>query len=198
MDFRACATTGCTSPLAALVAGEPEHQAYRIMIETKRLLLRPMSAEDADELLLIFSDPRVMASFDDQLFDRSMMERWVPRNLAHQDTYGYGLFSVLLRDEELVIGDCGLEHMDLEGVPEVELGYDFRSDYLGRGLATEAATAVRDFAFGELGLTRLISLIRPSNVASIRVAERIGMVKESEIERGGHKYWVYARSQRET
>ena len=57
-----------------------------------------------------------------------------------------------MRDEELAISDCGLEHTDIEGAPEVEVGQDFRSDYWGRGLATEAATAVRDFAFGELGL----------------------------------------------
>jgi RimJ/RimL family protein N-acetyltransferase len=69
-----------------------------MMIETKRLLLSRMSEEDTDELLLIFSDPRVMVSFDDQLFDRFMMERWVSRNLEHQDKYGYGLFSVRLRD----------------------------------------------------------------------------------------------------
>jgi ribosomal-protein-alanine N-acetyltransferase len=166
-------------------------------IETARLCLRRMSAEDTDDLLLIFSDPRVMASFDDQLFDGSMMERWVRRNLEHQAQYGYGLFSVFLRDDGPLIGDCGLEHMEVEGRPEVELGYDFRSDHWGRGFATEAALAVRDFAFDSLGIARLVSLIRPSNVASCRVAEKIGMIKEYEIERGGHAYSVYSVSARE-
>lgn len=164
------------------------------MIETQRLLLRPMISGDIDELLLIFSDPRVMASFDDLLFDRSMMEAWVRRNLNHQEKHGYGLFSVVLHGEGVLIGDCGLEHMEVEGTPEVELGFDFRSDYWGRGYATEAATAVRDLAFGPLGLSRLISLIRPSNLASCRVAEKIGMCTERKIERANQPYWIYAVS----
>ena len=161
-------------------------------IETERLLLRSMTAQDTDELILIFSDPRVMASFGGDLFDRKQMEAWVQRNLAHQERYGYGLFSVIHKEEDRLIGDCGLEHMDVEGDPEVELGYDFRSDYWGRGLATEAASAVRDYAREQLGLTRLVSLIRPDNLASRRVAEKIGMAPERELVRGDQVYFVYA------
>ena len=168
------------------------------MIETARLLLRRMTEQDTGELLLVFSDPRVMASFGGELFDRTQMERWVRRNLEHQDKYGYGLFSVILKESGILIGDCGLEHMEVHGVPEVELGYDLRGDYWGRGFATEAAAAVRNFAIDVLGLPRLVSLIRPSNVASCRVAEKIGMLREIEIDRGGHIYWVYAVSKPET
>jgi len=163
-------------------------------IETRRLLLRRMTAEDTDALLAIFTDPRVMASFDNRLFDRPMMEQWVKSNLDHQDKHGYGLFSVISREEGILIGDCGLEHMEVGGAAEVELGYDFRSDHWNRGYATEAAGAVRDFALGKLNLPRLISLIRPSNLASCRVAEKIGMVREREIDRGGHPYWIFAIS----
>jgi ribosomal-protein-alanine N-acetyltransferase len=168
------------------------------MIETDRLILRTMRAEDVDDLLVIFSDPKVMASFGGQLFDRTMMEGWVRRNLAHQEEYGYGLFSVILKPRELLVGDCGLEHMEVDGCPEVEIGYDFRSDHWGRGLATEAAAAVRDYAFTEIGLERVVSLIRPDNVASLRVAEKIGMVKTKEIRRGDVVYWVYAKSREKT
>jgi RimJ/RimL family protein N-acetyltransferase len=73
-----------------------------------------------------------------------------------------------------------------------ELGYDLRSDQWGRGLATEAATAVRDFAFDVLGLPRLVSLIRVSNDASRRVAEKVGMTLAEELERRGVRYRVYA------
>lgn len=165
-----------------------------VMIETDRLILRKMRTEDVDDLLMIFSDPAVMASFGGRLFDRVMMERWVRRNLTHQEKYGYGLFSVILKAGELLVGDCGLEHMEVDGCPEVEIGYDFRSDYWGRGLATEAAAAVRDYAFAKIGLARVVSLIRPDNIASLRVAEKIGMVKTKEILRGDALYWVYARS----
>ncbi len=168
------------------------------MLETDRLVLRRMKAEDVDDLVLIFSDPRVMASFGGQLFDRSQTERWVRRNLEHQDKYGYGLFSIILKADGHLIGDCGLEHMEVAGTPEVELGYDLNSEYWNQGFATEAAAAVRDFAFEQLALARLVSLIRPTNVASRRVAEKIGMVKDQEILRGEQVYWVYALSKRET
>src|SRR5438093_13269932 len=117
------------------------------LIHTSRLLLRPMRAEDVDALLTIFSDPKVMASFDGVLFDREQMERWVQRNLAHQVQYGYGLFSVSHQAKQQLIGDCGLENMEEDGLRETELGYDFRSDYWNQGLATDAAQAIGDSAF---------------------------------------------------
>ncbi len=167
------------------------------MIETARLLLRPMQAEDVDDLLAIFADPKVMASFGGVLFDRRQMEGWVRRNLEHQARHGYGLFSVIYKANGLLIGDCGLERIDEGGTPETELGYDFRSDHWNQGLATEAAAAVRDYAFGALGLPRLISLIREGNEPSRRVAEKAGMRLDAKIERGGQRYWVYALSHTE-
>jgi RimJ/RimL family protein N-acetyltransferase len=120
------------------------------------------------------------------------MEEWVQRNLDHQEQYGYGLFSVILKANGELVGDCGLEHMELDGLPEVEIGYDFLSAYWCRGLATEAAESIRDFAFEQLGLQRVISLIQPDNVASARVAEKIGMTKEKECLRGNRLYHVYS------
>ena len=167
------------------------------MIETPRLLLRPMREDDVDALLGVFGDPKVMASFGVAPFDRSQMEQWVRRNLDHQERYGYGLFSVIRKENGLLIGDCGLERMDEDGDVLAEVGYDFRSDHWGRGLATEAATAVRDCAFGELALPRLISLIRVGNEASRRVAEKVGMRLSREIDRSGTPYWVYSLSRDE-
>lgn len=65
--------------------------------------------------------------------------------------------------------------MELRGEPEAELGYDLRSDHWGQGQATEAAGAVREYAFGRLELARLVSPIRRDNRASQRVAEKVGM-----------------------
>jgi RimJ/RimL family protein N-acetyltransferase len=157
-------------------------------LETERLILREMRAEDATELLTVFGDPKVMAAFAAQPFDAERMRAWVDRNLRHQAEHGYGLFSIVRRGDGAVIGDCGLEHMDLG----VELGYDLRSDHWGRGLATEAASAVRDLAFGRLGIDRLISLIRVGNGASERVARKIGMAFAEQIDRGGTAYRLFA------
>jgi RimJ/RimL family protein N-acetyltransferase len=165
-----------------------------LQIETPRLLLRSMHEDDVEHLLRTFGDPKVMAAFESEPFDRPQMERWVRRNLEHQDRYGYGLFTVVLKANGLVIGDCGLEHMDVGDESATELGYDLCSDYWGQGLATEAAIAVRDFAFDGQEIPRLIALIRRGNEASRRVAEKLGMHLESELERYDRPYWLYAIS----
>lgn len=164
------------------------------LLETERLVLRPMQAADLDALLLIFTDPNVMAAFDSPPFNRQQMSEWLQRNLDHQAEYGYGLFSVMLKENGELIGDCGLEMMKVDGLQVAELGYDFRSEYWNQGLATEAATAVRDFAFYILGLPQLISLVRVKNVASQRVAEKIGMERISAFSRYGNQYWKYGLS----
>lgn len=162
------------------------------MIETERLILRPIHRDDLDHVLSIFADPRVMAAFDEAPFDRSQMAAWMQDHLDHEREHGYGALAVILKANGDLIGDCALEQMEVEGGSCVELGYDFRSDYWHQGLATEAPRAVLDYAVGTLGLSRLISLIRVGNDASRRVAERIGMVLSGEIERHGRRYWLYA------
>ena len=119
------------------------------------------------------------------------MMRWLQRNLDHQNRYGYGLFSVILKETGELIGDCGLEQMEVEGVQVAELGYDFRSEYWNQGFATEAACAVRDYAFDILQLPQLISLIRVGNLASKRVAEKVGMTLAEEFTRYEIQYWKY-------
>jgi RimJ/RimL family protein N-acetyltransferase len=162
------------------------------MIETVRLYLRPMRADDFDALFEIFTDPRVMASFDGELFTLEQMQHWLQRNLDHQAQFGYGLFSVVDKASGRLIGDCGLEQMEVEGQAVAELGYDFRSDVWNQGFATEAASAVRDYAFQVLRLPQLVSLIRVGNAASQRVAEKVGMQRAAEFERYGIRYWRYA------
>jgi ribosomal-protein-alanine N-acetyltransferase len=166
-------------------------------IETTRLRLRPMRADDVDALLSIFAGPTVMASFGGVLFGRAEMQHWVQRNLEHQAQHGYGLFSVILKAKETLVGDCGLEHMTVGGAAEVELGYDFKGAFWNRGLATEAAAAVRDHAFGTLQLPRLISLIRPGNPASQRVAEKIGMRLTGTVLNHDQEYSLFSLSQRD-
>jgi ribosomal-protein-alanine N-acetyltransferase len=161
-------------------------------IETTRLRLRTMLATDLDDLLGIFGDPKVMAAFSCPPFDREQMRRWLQRNLGHQQEHGYGLFAVILKADDALIGDCGLEAMDDGDGTVVELGYDFRSDHWNQGYATEAAVAVRDYAFGVLKLPRLVSFIRVANRASQRVAEKVGMERVRQITRYGCQYWEYA------
>jgi ribosomal-protein-alanine N-acetyltransferase len=162
-----------------------------LTLETERLVLRALRAADTGALLGIFADPRVMAAFGVAPFDREQMEGWVGGNLEHQAEHGYGAFSVILKSNGLLIGDCALELMEVDGGTIAELGYDFRSDCWNQGYATEAACAVRDYAFGALGLPKLMSLVRAGNLASARVAEKVGMRRAAEITRYGRPYWMY-------
>ncbi len=161
------------------------------LLETARLRLQLMQSGDVDALLCIFADPNVMVAFQTPPFDHTQMTQWVQRNLDHQIAHGYGLFSVILKADSVLIGDCGLELIDVDGSQVAELGYDFRSDYWNQGYATEAAQAVRDYAFEQLQLPRLISLIRVGNTPSRRVAEKIGMRCIGERTRYGQQYWQY-------
>jgi ribosomal-protein-alanine N-acetyltransferase len=160
-------------------------------LETERLALRAMVTDDLDDLLGIFGDPEVMAAFRQAPLDREQVRRWLERNLDHQREHGYGLFAVCLKADDRLIGDCGLELMDVSGEQVAELGYDFRRDCWNQGYATEAACAVRDFAFGTLCLPRLVSLIQPGNPASERVAQKVGLKSTGRIERGSRTYFRY-------
>ena len=100
-------------------------EVLKIMIETNRLILRLMNEKDIDDMLMIFTDKNVMKSFNLHSFSREQMKKWVDRNLNHQNEYGYGLFSVILKSNQELIGDCGLEHTEFEEKPCTEIGYDF-------------------------------------------------------------------------
>jgi RimJ/RimL family protein N-acetyltransferase len=102
---------------------------------------------------------------------------------------------VILKESGELIGDCGLEQMEVEGERVAELGYDFRSEYWNQGFATEAACAVREYAFDILKLPQLISLIRVGNLASKRVAEKVGMTLAEEFTRDEIRYWKYSIKQ---
>jgi len=172
-----------------------EARENEILIETPRLWLRSMPAEDFDMLLTIFTDPKVMAAFQSPPFTNEQMHGWLQRNLDHQDAHGFGLFSVILKKDNSFIGDCGLEVMEVDGVRAAEVGYDFRSDYWGQGFATEAASAVRDYAYHHLQIARLISMIRVGNQRSRRVAEKVGMNYSSDHQSGDRHYWIYEMAQ---
>ena len=166
------------------------------MIETDRLILRLMTESDFDDVFKIFTDEKVMQTFECDPFNPQQMRTWIKRNSAHQEKYGYGLFSVILKAENKLIGDCGLEHEQFNNKPCVEIGYDFLSEYWNQGYATEAASAVKDYAVHrvDIDLNSVCSYIRRQNQASIRVSEKIGMEKLLEYENHGIEYYLYGYS----
>src|SRR5207245_3433651 len=109
------------------------------------------------------------------VFNRDQTAAFLEKILNWDRTGQPSQFALIFRKTGALIGYCGFFHQHVDETNELEIGYRLHPDYWNQGLATEAATAVRDHAFGELKLPRVISLIHPDNVASRRVAEQIGM-----------------------
>jgi [ribosomal protein S5]-alanine N-acetyltransferase len=161
------------------------------ILETSRLILREFRSEDADALERVISDPETM-SYYPAPFDRADVEEWIARNMRRYTETGHGLWAAVLKASGELIGDSGLTVQDVDGVKEIEIGYHLRRDLWGQGLATEAARACRDVGFIRLRAERLISLIRPENMASRRVAEKNEMRAWKEVIWRSLPHIVYA------
>ncbi len=163
----------------------------RALIETDRLALRPLRPDDTDLLLQIFSDPKAM-EFYPGTKSRRETDRWIADNLRSYEEYGHGMWAVFVKQSGAFVGQVGFTRQQVDGVAETELGYLLVRKAWGRGLASEAARACLDFAFHTLRKPRLISLIDERNRRSRRLAERIGMQLEREIDKWNKPVCVYA------
>ena len=164
------------------------------ILETERLLLLRLRLDDVEAIFAVIGDPIAMQHYP-RTFEHRDAEEWVERNLRRYAEHGHGLYALVLKTSGDVIGDCGLVTQQIEGRPELEVGYHLRRDQWGRGYATEAARGCMEFAFGVLHAPKVISLIRPENLPSRRVAERNGMQVEREVIHGGLMHLMYAASQ---
>ena len=155
-----------------------------IVLETPRLILRHLVPEDVDALSEVLCDRENMRYYPNP-FARADVEAWIEKTLRRYRDDGIGLWALILKASHKkaghqFAGDCGLMLQHVDGVIETEVGYHLARHHQGQGLATEAARACLDHAFSTLGRQRVISLIRPENVPSRRVAERNGMSVEKE------------------
>jgi hypothetical protein len=159
-----------------------------IIAESERLLIRHFHPFDADALDRVFGDAEVMRyGFGAQTPD--WVRAWLRDCLQNYQQIGFGVWAVVEKQQREVIGYCGLTALaEVDGQPEIEIGYRFARAHWERGFATEAARAVRDYAFDVLCLPRLVALIDPQNAASIRVAEKLGMQHEKEVLLEGYSY----------
>ena len=153
-----------------------------VIAEAQRVLLRPFHVADLDAMADVFGDPEVMR-FGPGPQSRDWVQRWLRGCLEdYYQKWGFGLWAVVHKPDRRVIGFCGLTRFDdVDGQPEIEIGYRLARAFWARGLATEAARAARDYAFGVLALPRLVSIIDPRNGASIRVAEKSGLRYEKDV-----------------
>jgi len=149
----------------------------RSRLETKRLVLRLFTPDDVQAMYDLNSDPEVIR-YAEAAPVRNLqeaLEKLESGPLADYAKYGYGRFAIEDRETGEVIGFCGIKYIPEIGLPEI--GYRLLRSYWGRGLCTEAARACVDYARDDLKIEKLVALIIPENLASIRVAEKLGMKK---------------------
>jgi RimJ/RimL family protein N-acetyltransferase len=162
-------------------------------LATARLRLRAFRAADLDAFSAMHADPAVMRHLGAGQV-RTRAETWgaMERILGQWSLRGYGMFAL----EDMAgrfVGRAGVLH-PLEW-SEPELAYALARQFWGSGLATEAATAIRDWAFAGFAFPRLASFIRPDNAASIRIVARMGAVREATVTLlgGSAELWVHYR-----
>jgi RimJ/RimL family protein N-acetyltransferase len=166
---------------------------YDITLTTPRLLLRQFRDDDIEAYAPIVGDPEVMRFLGDRRpMSRSDAWRQMAMILGHWELRGYGYWAVEERATGRLAGRVG--YMNPEGWPAIECGWTLGREYQGRGYATEAARAAMTWGFEHLGLDRIISLIDPENLPSIRVAERLGETRGGTWDFLGHPLDIYAVS----
>jgi RimJ/RimL family protein N-acetyltransferase len=145
------------------------------VLETERLVLRRLSADDAEFILELLNQP----SFLQYIGDKGVRNNDDAINyiqtgpVASYERFGFGLYLVELKDTAVPIGICGLLKRDT--LPAVDVGFAFLPDYWSRGYAFEAAAAVMNYGREVLGLRRIVAITSLDNEASIRLLEKIGL-----------------------
>jgi ribosomal-protein-alanine N-acetyltransferase len=151
------------------------------ILETKRLVLRRLEPDDLDSLFALYRDPEVRKYFPEGTLTHEDTKEELEWFLnGHPENPEVGLWATVHKETGEFIGRCGLLPWLIDGRDEVEVAYLISKAYWRQGLGTEAAQAILDYGFEILHLPRLICLIDKDNLASIKVAEKIGMTFEKE------------------
>jgi RimJ/RimL family protein N-acetyltransferase len=152
-------------------------------LETERLRLRPVTADDLDHFAGLYADPDVMRFIGTRgPLTRDQSRERLDFMVDHWRWHGFGMWAVLLKADGAFAGRCGLRFMD--HTTEIELGYTLRKEYWGQGIATEASRAVVRHAFEVMKIGRLVAIADPENAASVNVMKKLGLT----FERAGRFY----------
>ena len=147
-------------------------------ITTERLRMRPLTADDVDPLVPIYTDPEVTRYFRAPAPHRHAVRRLVERRLARPLLYGMGSWALELAGEVVGLGHLWPSRELPGSAPEA--GWLLRRDHWGHGLATEAATAIFDHGRYRLGLPAVWALVHRDNKASLAVTRRLGLLDVGE------------------
>lgn len=144
------------------------------VLETERLTLRKLSADDAEFILELLNEPSFIKNIGDKgVRTSSDAVRYIQNGpVASYERFGFGLYLVQLKDGSVPIGICGLLKRDT--LPDVDVGFAFLPKFWSKGYAFESASAVMKYGRTVLGIGRIVAITAPENDGSIKVLEKIG------------------------
>lgn len=159
-------------------------------IETERIYLRKLNLNDCSDLAKVLSDPVSMIHYGGA-FSFDKVEQWIFKNTKRYETDDYGLWAMIRKSDDAFMGDCGITNQIVDGELIQEIGYHVIRNYCNMGYATESALACKIHAFKNLKIPIIYSYTRVDNLASRRVAEKIGMIETKRFMSNGHEQILY-------
>lgn len=151
-----------------------------MIFETERLILREMEQDDFRDIAEILQNPKVMYAYEHNFTDEDV-QIWIDRQINRYKQYGFGLWVMLLKPTGLIIGQAGLTMQPYKDTEVLEIGYLLKETFWHCGYAREAAAGCKKYAFEYLNKSKVYSVIKADNTASMKVAKAIGMKKEDEF-----------------
>lgn len=146
-----------------------------MILQTERLYLREMTQDDFSSLCKILQDEETMYAYEGAFSDEQS-QQWLNKQIANYKQWGFGLWAVVLKESEEMIGQCGLTMQLWKEKEVLEIGYLFQRAFWHNGYAIEAAIACKEYAFQTLNAEEVCSIIRNTNTSSQNVAIKNGMV----------------------
>ena len=143
------------------------------IIETERLFLRKLVQTDFTDLCEILQDIEVMYAWE-HAFSDAQAQEWLDRQLERYEERGVGYWAAIEKESGKMVGQIGLTWSEIDNAKVLEPGYILKKAYWHKGFALEGAKACVDYAFNEMGIREIYISIRPENIASLKVAEKLG------------------------
>lgn len=149
-------------------------------IGTERLVLRELTENDFSALYKVLADSDIMCHYP-YTFDENRVKNWINKSIERYSVFGFGLWAVILKETNELIGDCGITMQNINGSIKPEVGYHIAKAHQRQGYAKEAAKACINWTFENTPFKILYSYMKKSNIASSKTAMANGMVKVDEF-----------------
>ena len=153
-----------------------------IVIETERLILRKFTLDDAAFMLELLNTPAWLRFIGDKNV-RTLEEAeqyLLDGNIRSYREYGFGFYVVVIKETNESLGICGI--VKRQGLDDIDIGFGFLPQFIGKGYGYEAASAVLDYALNDLKIKRIVAIVDPENEASISLIKKIGLQFEKMIQ----------------